>query len=202
MSGPELLLPFAPPIYVFRVEGFEGLNGALREALLRERATHPGVLRSNRGGWHSAPDVAQRGEAHFQALCHKVIELARQSLQHMSQSRGAPSWGGRLGLQGWAMVMERGDYTVPHDHARADLSAVWYVDAGGEAPGWPESGCLTFVHPGQGASGALSALLPTSLSVRPEAGMLVVFPGYLQHYVHPYQGEGPRVSVAFNVTLG
>jgi len=31
--------------------------------------------------------------------------------------------------------------------------------------------------------------------------MLVVFPGYLQHYVHAYRGTRPRVAIACNLTL-
>jgi hypothetical protein len=31
--------------------------------------------------------------------------------------------------------------------------------------------------------------------------MLVVFPGWLQHYVHPYRGTRPRVAIACNLTM-
>ena len=38
--------------------------------------------------------------------------------------------------------------------------------------------------------------------VRPESGLLVIFPSWLYHWVHPYAGESPRIAVSFNVTLG
>ena len=28
---------------------------------------------------------------------------------------------------------------------------------------------------------------------------MVVFPGWMYHFVNPYQGEGERISIAFNV---
>ena len=28
--------------------------------------------------------------------------------------------------------------------------------------------------------------------------MMVIFPSYLEHYVHPYSGTGERVTLAFN----
>jgi hypothetical protein len=38
-----------------------------------------------------------------------------------------------------------------------------------------------------------------SLSVTPEAGTCVLFPGWLSHAVALYRGESPRISVAFNL---
>jgi hypothetical protein len=37
--------------------------------------------------------------------------------------------------------------------------------------------------------------------VRPESGLLVAFPSWLYHWVHPYAGQSPRIAVSFNVTL-
>jgi hypothetical protein len=41
----------------------------------------------------------------------------------------------------------------------------------------------------------------TTFTIRPRPGMLVVFPGWLQHYVHPYRGTRPRIAIACNVTM-
>jgi hypothetical protein len=37
--------------------------------------------------------------------------------------------------------------------------------------------------------------------VRPQAGLIVLFPSYLQHSVRLYQGERPRICVPFNAHL-
>jgi hypothetical protein len=37
--------------------------------------------------------------------------------------------------------------------------------------------------------------------VRPQAGLLVIFPSWLYHWVHPYTGQTPRIAVSFNATL-
>ena len=39
------------------------------------------------------------------------------------------------------------------------------------------------------------------LRVRPEAGLLVIFPSWLYHWVHPYGGQTPRIAVSFNASL-
>ena len=35
----------------------------------------------------------------------------------------------------------------------------------------------------------------------PEAGLLVIFPSWLYHWVHPYVGPTPRIAVSFNVAV-
>ena len=43
--------------------------------------------------------------------------------------------------------------------------------------------------------------LPSARLVRPEAGLVILFPSYLQHSVRLYQGERPRICVPFNAHL-
>jgi len=37
--------------------------------------------------------------------------------------------------------------------------------------------------------------------IAPRTGALVVFPGWLQHYVHAYVGDRPRICVSSNLTM-
>jgi hypothetical protein len=39
------------------------------------------------------------------------------------------------------------------------------------------------------------------LLITPEAGKIVVFPSWLQHFVHPNAGDTDRVAVAFNIII-
>ena len=66
----------------------------------------------------------------------------------------------------------------------------------------PDSGAIGFLSPvsGAGTAGGLS-LFPTTFTVRPRSSMLVSFPGWLQHYVHPYRGTQPRVGISCNVRM-
>jgi hypothetical protein len=51
-----------------------------------------------------------------------------------------------------------------------------------------------------GAPGVLTApALPAELSVRPELGLLVLFPSYFWHGTLPFHSEQPRLTVAFDV---
>ncbi len=38
-----------------------------------------------------------------------------------------------------------------------------------------------------------------SIRIRPRPGLMVLFPGWLKHFVHPHTGTGTRISIAFNI---
>jgi Putative 2OG-Fe(II) oxygenase len=39
------------------------------------------------------------------------------------------------------------------------------------------------------------------LVIKPEPGMIVIFPSWMYHFVNPFHGDGERISVAFNVAV-
>ena len=42
------------------------------------------------------------------------------------------------------------------------------------------------------------AFLPPGIFIRPEPGLMVLFPSYIPHMVFPHRGKRPRISIAFN----
>jgi hypothetical protein len=100
----------------------------------------------------------------------------------------------------WCVVLERGGHQIPHIHPEAWLSGVYYpqVPAAIRAPADPEdpSGCLELGPddlPGR-------APVPLRLiRVRPAEGLLVLFPSYFYHRTVPFESEGTRISVAFDL---
>jgi hypothetical protein len=133
-----------------------------------------------------------------------LVRHVRIAFDEVARSAGQPTetLRFRFAMHGWAMVMRAGHYTILHDHADAHWSLVYYVDAGDADPEEATSGLLAFVDPRR--SGLVIPgvdLLPSTFTVRPRTGSIVVFPGYLQHYVHAYRGVRPRVSVSCNVRM-
>jgi hypothetical protein len=78
------------------------------------------------------------------------------------------------------------------------------VDPGVGNPARPLSGVLEFLDPRAGVEAVSAPGDPYGEPVRikPGAGLLVIFPSWLYHWVHPYMGETPRVAVSFNASLG
>jgi uncharacterized protein (TIGR02466 family) len=191
----ERVEPFRTPIYLFEPADLAATNEELVTRLVAERDAHPGLVRSNVGGWHSTPDLSQRPDACYRALRGALVEHTGRVMDELDPTRPRS----RFGVQAWAMVMRRGDYTTLHDHGEAHWSVVYFADAG--EPSGERAGVLAFVDPRRGGRPGGVLRVGTTFEVRPSTGMLVVFPGWLQHFVHGYDGDRPRVSISANITV-
>jgi uncharacterized protein (TIGR02466 family) len=106
----------------------------------------------------------------------------------------------------WFHVTRRGGFFGLHNHPNASWSGVYCVEPGQHDPGKRESGLLTFVNPmimsamHMDASNANLKLpfSPVIATISLEAGQLVMFPSWLLHDVKPFEGEGERITIAFN----
>lgn len=191
---------FPSPLFVFRDQGSAAFRDALRDSLLAESRAQPGVQASNVGGWHSARDLLTRPQPEFQALSRLVVTRFREVLDALGKPPPEPSV--RIGGVAWAMVMGPGHYGAPHHHGDAHWASVFYVDAGDPpGPTLPaQAGCLTFLDPrGPRQSEDPLGHFHAAHDLRPQDGLLVFFPSWLQHFVHPYGGTRPRVSVSCNL---
>jgi hypothetical protein len=102
------------------------------------------------------------------------------------------------------MVCRDGGYVTPHDHAdHSQFSVAWYADAGdADLALHPDSGRIVFQDPRRVPSRIAGLEIhPPAFTIAPETGMVVVFPGWLTHWVHPYRGTRPRVVISGNLRL-
>jgi predicted negative regulator of RcsB-dependent stress response len=99
-------------------------------------------------------------------------------------------------LNAWAVILRSGGYQRAHFHPTAFVSGVYHVrvpQTVGATAG-DEAGFLRFGPPADDA--ATTAL---SRSVRPEEGLVVLFPSYFWHRTVPFDSDDERISVAFDV---
>jgi uncharacterized protein (TIGR02466 family) len=106
----------------------------------------------------------------------------------------------------WFHITRRGGFFGLHNHPNASWSGVYCVDPGRSDPGKQASGLLSFVSPMlatgmyQDAANAKMQLpygnMLAQLSLPP--GQLVLFPSWVLHDVKPFEGEGERITIAFN----
>jgi len=173
-------------------------------ALAAAAATHPTLHRAplrhaTAGGLHSGSLLIEPVPAieAFQASLRVAIEDYSRALpdepEHPFVSRRPPSWS----LDLWCVVMDRGGHQIPHIHPEAWLSGVYYplVPEGvrdGDGPG----GWLAFGEPDRDFPSPLERRI---VHLRPEEGLLVLFPSYFFHRTIPLDTKGPRISVAFDV---
>lgn len=197
----DALSLFETPLYVLELPEMTDLNTRVLGWLPGRRATDPGIQRANGGGWHSTPDLCVADDPVCQALMNRLVAISREALRKHYARAGVTVRSLALSVQAWIMALGDGDYVKPHDHAGAHWSGVYYVDPGDDADDGP-AGAIAFSHPVTGLP-QIPGLPPdpTEFSVRPKAGMLILFPAWLKHYVHPYRGARARVAVSFNISL-
>ena len=211
MPQPELVNMFAVPFSFSRHPHHERLNPALTRTLF--------ALESSGKAANPHPQTQRNAalfESHFNLFRHP--DPAIQELKEFC-------WDQLLALIGrlngydlptlhrlqiyndcWFHITRRGGFFGLHNHPNASWSGVYCVDPGQHDPGKRESGRLTFVNPTIMSAmhldaGIANMQLPyahqvAGLSLEP--GQLVMFPSWVLHDVKPFEGEGTRITIAFN----
>ena len=102
-------------------------------------------------------------------------------------------------------VNRAGDFNAFHNHPGNHWSGVYYVTAGDYSGDRnPHAGHIELIDP----RGAVNAFrypghnqFGSSVKFAPHAGMLLLFPAWLQHCVSPFTSETTRISIAFNARI-
>ena len=124
------------------------------------------------------------------------------SLTHRYGEAGHPMLAirpARTRLTAWGVVMGQQGHQAPHIHPTGWLSAVYYARlpaAVAASTGAGSQGCIEFGRPPDAFR--CDDRHPVRL-IRPQEGMLVVFPSYFFHRTIPYEAEEARISVAFDL---
>ena len=211
MPALELVNMFAVPFAFSRYSGHERLNPALKRYILDAEKT---------GSAANPRPLAQRNagvfESHFDLF--RVDDPAIQELKAFCWDRLLGVIGrlnrydlptlGRLQLYNdcWFHVMRRGGFFGVHNHPNASWSGVYCVDTGEKGSGPPQQRLLSFINPMITSAMYMDAAIsnmqlpygPQIANIALEAGQLVIFPSWVLHDVKPYEGEGERITVAFN----
>lgn len=202
MIEPSLAIGlFSTPVVVVDLPGMEATNAEISAQLLAEEQTVPSWQRANVGGWHSVPNLSQRPQPCYRTLMRAVVDQVTNVVRGLASDMGLtqlPQY--RYGVTAWGMVLREHHYVMVHDHGDVHWSVAYYADAGDEVA--EPSGRLVFVDPRRsGRSIPELDLFPTSFDIQPRTSALVIFPGWLQHYVHAYRGQRPRICVSCNLTM-
>ncbi len=200
-AAAQIVPLFATPMLRTSCPEWQQVNPRLRELILEHEAGDPGQHQSNVGGWHSKPDLMNWPAPEIQTLKSWMIQATKIMTKATSGAKGEIS--GKLELHAWANVSRRGAYNKIHSHPGHGWSGTYYVDLGQPDSGAPDSGLIEFIDPRVGADMVPLPGDPFGRKQRiaPEPGMMIMFPAWLPHYVNPFQGDGERISIAFNVNI-
>jgi len=189
---------YATPIGRFRLPNAEDLNRELRRIVLQRESAEPSDNFANVGGWHSKMDLWDWPDPEISHLKTVIIEAVRHM---MAVAAGGSLPPGRVAVKAWANVSRKGNFHRIHNHPNAAWSGVYYVDSGSPVADQPLSGVLELCDPRP-----FTEMVPTPgdpfgkrAIFSSDPGTMVLFPSWLYHFVNPFQGEGERISIAFNV---
>jgi uncharacterized protein (TIGR02466 family) len=101
--------------------------------------------------------------------------------------------------EGWAVVYRNGGSLRPHTHHDSAWSGVYYVEAGNPGgDGTADAGYLQLLDPRPAA--IARHVSEGSHRIRPAAGRMVAFPGWLPHSVQATAADDSmRIAIAWNV---
>ncbi len=177
-------------------------------SFLTELTSHLGALHNPHGhrllyqslrqGTETTQDLARSEDPVIQALFRAFAAPIARYRDRIGQggdalrrrNRGPTRFNG-----GWSVRLHRDGYHTSHVHPRGWISSACYI----QLPDCMRSartaeGVLSFGAPGM----LTTPSLPAELSVRPEAGLLVLFPSYFWHGTLPFHSDQPRLTVAFD----
>jgi uncharacterized protein (TIGR02466 family) len=211
-------LVFSTPIFMASLGPTTGrVNRQLKQLIkgLEEKAKRNPqhqIRKSAKGaGFRTGDDFLQMNHPVVRELHSHLMKFATHTWQFGRSKRYENA---RLELRGWANIMRPGAHHTIHVHPQSVWSGVYYVevpngtgDLNSPDTGkkWQDQsqGCLVLLDPRPGVK--MTTVSNTDdqfvdkMEVCPNAGMAVMFPGWLSHYVPYIEGAGERIAISWNV---
>lgn len=171
------------------------LAKALRE--LHGLQGHP-VGQSLRGGSQTSQRLERSDDPVIRAFFQAVDAPIRAYLAGLGQGDDpvrARSTGDYAIDSAWSVRLRPGGMHVSHLHPAGWLSSAFYVALPDAVSAEGRKGWLAFGKPGV----PTAPTLPSEHWVKPEPGLLVLFPSWMWHGTTPFAGDQDRLTVAFDV---
>ena len=188
---------FSTPIWASKINNFEIINNEMIAYISSIQKNDPlGVFKSNFKGWHSKNfDINDKQPKKFIESIKSNLNLAINDMGWDLTTQSAK-------IQSiWAIINNKDAWNQKHHHSNSDLSAAYYVSAHencGDIVFYDPRPAPVQYHPRSKAPNKLNA---TVNSIKPEPGMLVLFPSYLEHSVNPNLSNKKRIVISFNISL-
>lgn len=182
--------------------GWPDLSSYLRDlaAALRRRHTtygHP-PDQSLRGGSQTLENLADADDPVIRAFFRTIDRPIREHMTWLGHGddplRTRNSGAYRLSGS-WSVQLRPDGFHVDHFHTDGWLSSACYIELPDAVQGGGHEGWIKFGQPGL----ALEPPLPAEHFVKPEPGLLVLFPSYMWHGTVPFSGTQTRLTIAFDV---
>ncbi len=188
---------FSTPVWTSKINNFKNANKEIYNYILALQKRDPnGQIKSNFNGWHSKDfDLKENAPKNLINLFAPSINLALKEMAWDLEKQEIKI------TNMWAIINTKGAFNQKHQHGNSDISAAYYVNAPddcGDIAFYDPRPAPLFRHPLAKEPNILNA---TVNSIKPEEGMLVLFPSYLEHSVNPNLSDKKRIVISFNLSV-
>lgn len=197
----SISLAFPTLLGQFQFSECQVVNEGLLKALLNMESEQPSIDHANMGGWHSKGDLLDQPVSEIVQLRQWIAEAINRMVHatgQLPEVRGRPAPRGNFRLTAWGNISRKGNYHRMHSHPNSAWSGVYYLtDSHSDLP---LDGVLELYDPRQFAEMVDVPGSPYGqrIHITPIPGLMVVFPSWLYHFVHPVKSDTLRASIAFN----
>ncbi|HWA60455.1 MAG TPA: putative 2OG-Fe(II) oxygenase, partial [Caulobacteraceae bacterium] len=164
---------------------------------LHDLGAHP-IGQSLRGGSQTQRDLRRLPDPAIRAFFETVQVPIGEHLAWLGTGADPVRRRNRGGFRFagvWSVRLRPHGFHADHVHPRGWLSSAFYVALPPAVRGDGREGWIRFGAPGTPTRPGLEA----GHAVRPEPGMLVLFPSYMWHGTIPFGGEASRMTIAFDL---
>jgi len=199
ISNREILKYFPQPIFRYKVENFKQYNKELSEYIYKlNKDDKVGVIRSNRGGWHSKP---------FELKDKNSIQtkFALETTKYIFDAIKNYGWkldpAKTIVTEMWAIINKPNDFNVIHTHPNSYLSAAYYVKAAKKCGKFIIENPLEVARHSHPIEDRKTEFNIKVAGLEIEEGELLIFPAYLPHKVSENESDEDRIVISFNVNI-
>ena len=199
ITNRKILTYFPQPIFRYKVENYKTFNKELEEYIYKlKEEDNEGVVRSNRGGWHSKSfKVREKG-----TIQNRFTQELSQYIFDVIQTYGWKCVPERVVVsEMWAIINKPRDFNVIHTHPNAYLSAAYYVKAPEKAGRFVIENPLSVARHSYPAHATKTEYNIKAAALDIEEGDLLLFPAYLPHKVNENKSDEDRIVISFNVNI-
>ena len=186
------------PTELWRFNSTDIDNKKLLSVILEDEQILNSVPYSNVGGWHGSDDL------HLDDRYDSVVRFIHASFEEVRQHNNYIDYLTVNIPVMWSMVNRKNHFNVNHFHTKSDWSFTYYVNTPRDC------GNIVFIDPRIRNTmidhryilkNYKNPATADIYSVTPNAGLLIMFPSYLEHHVEPNLTDEVRVCLAGNIIL-
>ena len=180
---------FPLKVYNFLFKDKDRFNSELIKAINKYKKNEDSIEKSNKGGYHSLLDIHLKSIDGFDELNNRILDVVNgiiieSDYKHLDKIEELSSM--------WFIVNKENDYNTNHMHPGSWFSGAYYVKVPDN-----ESKYLVFEDPIQIRN--YNQDTPNSYMKKVIEGMLLIFPGWVNHAVPKNDTNEERIVISFNI---